>query len=352
MYRSIILLLLHGNIISDYYYAYGYELDTSSYYQWIRNNGYDNDEMTTTTNMMNGMILFYQPWDSHCISMKSDYDQLIQTFRTSTSLDHMRDSINNNDSNYNFDSNKIKNTYSGVVIARVNCEIYRNICDENGIHKFPTIHVYYNNNGTFSSSRCVSSSNSITAATINYNDRIVDHKVEEKGTRTVEEYRGGRSYDALYDYVDQYLVQRCTIHIDYKSTAKIDNDSAMILVVSSAENIVQYYCNSIHCNDKSRNFITKWIPSKKNKAKSIIHNVRNEMKRLHTILTNDTPIHLRSWIRERIHILCQLETILHTIVKKHDEVESISLLFDDNESFHIINQSNEEIMALSSTSEL
>jgi thiol-disulfide isomerase/thioredoxin len=192
--------------------CYGVELDQAGFYK-----------LTSYNKDKNGIIMFYQPWCSHSITIKPDWDQL---------------------------EDKLQNIET-VFIARVNCEVQKELCEEKGIHSYPTIHVYYSTKNSETSSRAKS-------------------YIEE-------EYKEGQSYEALYDFVDRSLVQRCNIRE-----------------------------NEQFCSEKSRKFSRKWQTSKS--LNEIVH----EIDRLQNILDENTPIDLRSWIRERQHIL-------HQLVELHQE---------------------------------
>lgn len=89
------------------------------------------------------MVKFFQPWCGFCTRMKPDWDKLADE------------------------------AHPSVFIADVNCLNYYNLCQEYGVHRYPTIKVY------------------------------------KDGVETP--YNGGKSYEELSTFVDENLAVKCDV---------------------------------------------------------------------------------------------------------------------------------------------
>lgn len=124
------------------------------------------------------------------------------------------------------------NVDNSVFIADVNCSDEQDVCEEVGVKGYPTIKVYQDGE--------------------------------------VTDYKGGRSFEDLLEYVDNNLAIKC----------KIDN---------TAEG----------CSEKALKYIGKW----KAKDKS---DVAKELTRLEGMVGKSMTSELKGWLRERMSILKQM----------------------------------------------
>jgi thioredoxin-like negative regulator of GroEL len=119
-----------------------------------------------------------------------------------------------------------------VFIADVNCSDQDDLCSKNDVKGYPTIKVYQNGE--------------------------------------VSDYKGGRSFEQLMEYVDENLAQKCNV-----------------------ENLAE------NCSEKAVKYAEKW------KAKPAA-DVSKEFKRLSGMTDSSMSSDLKKWLRERLNILRQL----------------------------------------------
>ena len=118
-----------------------------------------------------------------------------------------------------------------VFIVDVNCSDEPDLCKSSGVKGYPTIHVYLN------------------------------------GEQSV--YNGGRSFEELYEYVDEHLQLHCIVD------------------------------DPLKCDKKSQTFIKKWNGKADNE-------IVDEAVRLEKLMRRDMTYELKRWMKDRIQILRQL----------------------------------------------
>jgi protein disulfide-isomerase A6 len=121
---------------------------------------------------------------------------------------------------------------ASVFIADVNCSDQEDLCSKNDVKGYPTIKVYQNGE--------------------------------------VSDYKGGRSFEQLMEYVDENLAQKCNV-----------------------ENLAE------NCSEKAVKYAEKW----KGKPPA---DVSKELKRLSGMTDSSMSSDLKKWLRERLNILRQL----------------------------------------------
>ena len=164
---------------------------------------------STITSGKNGIVMFYQTWCGHCIRMKPDYDNLAEHVSSSE-------------------------LSSSVFIAAVNCGEYKDLCSERGVTGYPTLRYY------------------------------------TEGKEHV--YNGGRSFDALRDFVEESLATLCDL-----SSPNLEKQT---------------------CSEKASAYAKKW-------SLKPVNQLQKETDRLNRM---DGPgvemtAELRSWLRERLRLL-------------------------------------------------
>jgi len=118
-----------------------------------------------------------------------------------------------------------------VFIADVNCSEEPALCKREGVRGFPTVHVYLDGEESL--------------------------------------YEGGRSFEELYEYVDENLMTHCIVEERTK------------------------------CDEKSQTFIKKW-EGKSDK------DIADEVLRLNHLLQRHMTYELKRWMKDRVQILRQL----------------------------------------------
>merc|ERR1719273_2107377 len=126
---------------------------------------------------------------------------------------------------------------SGVFVADVNCGDQPEICKDVGVEGYPTIK-YYKNAEPF-------------------------------------DYKGGRGYEALREFVDKELSKKCEL-------SNLDSDA---------------------CNEKSKTYAKKWLV----KSNSDVH---KEIKRLEGMKSREMTYELKGWLNDRLNLLAQIATSL------------------------------------------
>lgn len=121
---------------------------------------------------------------------------------------------------------------ASVFIADVNCSDQDDLCSKNEVKGYPTIKVYKDGE--------------------------------------VSDYKGGRSFEDLMEYVDENLAQKCNV-----------------------EKLTE------NCSEKAVKYADKW------KSKPA-DDVAKELKRLNGMTDSSMSSDLKKWLRERLHILRQL----------------------------------------------
>ena len=126
--------------------------------------------------------------------------------------------------------------HPSVFVADINCSEQEELCSEVGVQGYPTIKVY------------------------------------RGGADNVDDYKGGRTFSDLAEFVDSELAVKCDIKDPVESG----------------------------CSDKAKDYITKWT------AKNDVAAVKKELERLSGMSGQSMKADLKKWLNERIAILNQL----------------------------------------------
>ena len=123
---------------------------------------------------------------------------------------------------------------SSVVVADVDCTVEQDLCSDYGVQGYPTI-------------------------------KYFTSETDEKGA----DYSGGRTFDALKDFVSETLEVKCLLD------------------------------NTEGCSDKEKDFMAKWKDKPKADAKA-------QLDRLTKMMGGSIAPDLKKWVAQRMNILKQL----------------------------------------------